>query len=853
MLEFLTTPQGIALLAICAIIAALIAPLISPSGITNLWYRLQGKRVVLTDRERSRFPFLALSISDFDKAEKVADLSLDLDIKYAERLPPEEYKVTMQRWRDALNDPQHPYLLLTGVSGLGKTREAIELLRRLATETAGQGELTILMPQPDMDVPLDFPDELNINLRNIVLFIDDVHKFVLLGRSGRQAEFLDRLQNVIKSFQDLKYGLFRVVCTARSEPNLYAIINPAHTMWNEFYKEEVPRLAENQVPLVADTLSTYFNISIDSLVKDVLKKRNDGTFQSLIYFFKSEKITGKNYISQEVAQLGFLGACKQTWQRHYAQSIQPFPEMQAVVDALGLLHKVKAPCYSSLVIEIGARSLNNRKPLWWRRRMISQALHKLRIWFPERDGIILAHDASVEDSGNLDKISSIVASFRHLLRKLRVNEVDPFFNIVYNFLAYLRFESYFELELELAKELVRIFPTSAFARSQLAHALAAMGYLRKGLKEVDEALRLDPSVLDFYTIKGDLLHEFGDFRRAEASFITVLRMSTRDDYSVPYFLYEYAILLDTINALDQAELCYKRILELDPSYVSARCGLAHIYLKKKRINEAQQEAAQAFETEPKTDYGKKNVATLYRYFGRPEKTVEILTALHNSTFRNVSGVQASINHQIALSYFQMGDIQSAIKHAKQCVSVSRTMLKRDPHNVWVISDLIEAYVLLNYATEARRYTKRLFTMCAHKEFVIGFFEKIEELSTMGINPKLCQALIDLGRITPRVEIRPTELELAWLLRLRGNLLNQVEDENLQMGTKQSLLDTLRSAGSLNRLRKQAEQLQKSLVFSRIIVINENIGLLIALTGTQRVETFKLQGEDRNDLLALLRV
>ena len=64
------------------------------------------------------------------------------------------------------------FLLITGRTGLGKTREALEIVRR--TERAVMGGLTILQPKPPLTPPpLLWPD--GLESQNIVLYLDNLH------------------------------------------------------------------------------------------------------------------------------------------------------------------------------------------------------------------------------------------------------------------------------------------------------------------------------------------------------------------------------------------------------------------------------------------------------------------------------------------------------------------------------------------------------------------------------------------------------------------------------------------------------------------------------------------------------
>ena len=71
-------------------------------------------------------------------------------------------------------------MLIKGVTGIGKTREAVELIQALDKALPEDEKLTILIPRPDFDVPQEIPE--NLRLTNLLLFINDLHLKYYLGK-----------------------------------------------------------------------------------------------------------------------------------------------------------------------------------------------------------------------------------------------------------------------------------------------------------------------------------------------------------------------------------------------------------------------------------------------------------------------------------------------------------------------------------------------------------------------------------------------------------------------------------------------------------------------------------------------
>jgi len=126
----------------------------------------------LRDRKRLKLPHRDLGTPEFpfarvsprELASRLPNLQWP-EIPYVSRLPAVEQEHMLAEMLQA------PRLLILGRTGLGKTREAVELVRRIEAE---KGEpVTVLLSQGTLDVPLKPPPE-DLPTRNLILFIDNL-------------------------------------------------------------------------------------------------------------------------------------------------------------------------------------------------------------------------------------------------------------------------------------------------------------------------------------------------------------------------------------------------------------------------------------------------------------------------------------------------------------------------------------------------------------------------------------------------------------------------------------------------------------------------------------------------------
>jgi hypothetical protein len=177
-----------------------------------LWNKLHRKKRPLSPG--SAFPFsYATSFCDLEVRihELVPNLHGDLNIAYQPRLPPKE----QEQFQRHLDDSR--FLVLIGRTGIGKTREGLESLRRLEKQLAES--VTVLCPRAPFTASFATPPGLSTN--HIVLFIDNLHDPPFSTPAGESADtatagdFPTWFRECLRHFG--AYADFRVVAIARSD------------------------------------------------------------------------------------------------------------------------------------------------------------------------------------------------------------------------------------------------------------------------------------------------------------------------------------------------------------------------------------------------------------------------------------------------------------------------------------------------------------------------------------------------------------------------------------------------------------------------------------------------------------
>jgi len=199
----------------------------------------------------------------------------DHEIPYLRRLGPEVDEKFHTRGR----------VLLSGRSKAGKTREALELLRRNWTP-----DTTVLRLRSGawLDAPLRLPDGNELPYKRIVLLIDDVDHFCRVqnpvSRSDMQksprVSFPVRLQWFVSYYARLLGSAheLRIVATVRSESPYWDQIHysPYEEPWSQFALIEVPTLNTGESEMVVRTLSQTSEIAVDESTGHRLATKNEG-------------------------------------------------------------------------------------------------------------------------------------------------------------------------------------------------------------------------------------------------------------------------------------------------------------------------------------------------------------------------------------------------------------------------------------------------------------------------------------------------------------------------------------------------------------------------------------------------
>ncbi|RMX07814.1 type IV pilus biogenesis/stability protein PilW [Corticibacter populi] len=187
---------------------------------------------------------------------------------------------------------------------------------------------------------------------------------------------------------------------------------------------------------------------------------------------------------------------------------------------------------------------------------------------------------------------------------------------------------------------------AAMTRLELAGNYLGIGRLDVAMEEVNNALALDPGLVDAYMVRGMVFAQRSDFASAEADYARVLRTRPND----PDVLHNYGWLQCQQNKYEAGNQYFERVLAT-PGYAnSARTLMAKgLCLQAAGRNpEAIAALERAYRTEPGNPIVAYNLAYLLYHAGRVADAQVYLRRLNASELANAETLWLGIKAENAL-------------------------------------------------------------------------------------------------------------------------------------------------------------------------------------------------------------
>ncbi len=151
-------------------------------------------------------------------------------------------------------------------------------------------------------------------------------------------------------------------------------------------------------------------------------------------------------------------------------------------------------------------------------------------------------------------------------------------------------------------------PGRWWLHANLANALLKTEQFEESLKQAEQILEIEPTMLFAYDYIVPSLYKLGRVDEAIATSRTYLKQLTSGDFSesisfedsgLAAIYFELADMLLTENRLDEATEAFKQSLQVDPSYTDSHTRLGNVFVKQGQIEAGLASLRKAIELDPK--------------------------------------------------------------------------------------------------------------------------------------------------------------------------------------------------------------------------------------------------------------
>ncbi|MCI0489799.1 MAG: tetratricopeptide repeat protein [Blastocatellia bacterium] len=230
---------------------------------------------------------------------------------------------------------------------------------------------------------------------------------------------------------------------------------------------------------------------------------------------------------------------------------------------------------------------------------------------------------------------------------------DPdFLAVHYNLGIALYQQNRFEEAVPEFHEAIRRNSNDIQAYLHLGLALSKMGRLKESEEQYREIIRRAPDHAVAHNDLGVDLHRLGQVKEAEGEYREAIRL--KPDYGMPY--YNLGLLLVEQGKFEEAEQMYRDAIHCNPSYADAYNNLGALFEKHGRIEEAEGSFRKAIEIKPDFALAHYNLGqVLKKQERKDEAEEEYRKAIH-------------YDHTYAASYYGLGEILQTSERTSEAES-----------------------------------------------------------------------------------------------------------------------------------------------------------------------------------------
>ncbi|MEM1393136.1 MAG: tetratricopeptide repeat protein [Cyanobacteria bacterium P01_H01_bin.150] len=515
---------------------------------------------------------------------KYDDSLADHNIPYQQRVANRNIRKELQQILE-----EHRWLLILGRTGIGKTREVVELAERY--NNLGW-TVFYFKPGEWLDVPARPPKEFGTG-RKLLFLLDDLNR--RMYRSGDEKNpkaeeslseplnvpLQERLLNALEKYENFcGKAEILVIATARNEkesqfqgePNPWEQLQWERypKLWQKFTVYDLPEPSDDAIiDVLAATISNT-DITPKPEQYPKIASSNDRTFRNVV-----ENLRRLENDNLPLNIGNYRPSLGKTWEKRYQEAVKRYPAAKYVYDAVDLLRQFDISL-EKFIIEPTA-NLMVKGNIWerlWCRFKIRSALNYL----VEIERIKNPRDGQIEAKGYQVEGSEYASSLTSLFLKITDKYPEKLEDLRMGFGKHLLRIKCYEEALNYFTRLIKLFPQNAYFWNGRGNALLGLKCYEEAINCSDKALEINPSYEKIWNSRGNILLDSKRYDEAIICYDKALEINP----SCKHGWNNRGNALLYLKRYKEAITHYDKALEIKPSYKPAwnNRGNALLYLKR---------------------------------------------------------------------------------------------------------------------------------------------------------------------------------------------------------------------------------------------------------------------------------
>ena len=567
-------------------------------GVYSRWERKQNRPPTVdtspfviirpTTPDDSERQIIKLAYSSQEKEEK--DPLADINIPYQQRSAKHDLTAELET---RLKESR--WLLITGRTGLGKTREAVKLAQLLNQE----GWTVLWLKNWEwLDEPTSQQFTEVSRKRKILFLLDDLNNRMRFGADNKNpvAEkytlapinipLQERLLKLLSAYE--KYfgeAEIRVLATTRSELEEWEKLQweKYPQLWQRF---ELFSLEEPEDSSIVNLLSAQ---KVSEEITQInqgnygeIARQNDGSFRNVV-----ENLRRMRNRKLPLDSEHYIPTLQGTWEDRYQKVVKQYPLTVHLYDAVDVLRQCDIELIPLMVIETAILMEGAKR---WRRWRISREMKKILPKIDSIEGILKPRDGQIEAKNRSIEVDKYLHALTGLILQLveRYKDVRLFSSLA-NF-AYKLFDwGHYQNALICYQRLTNNFPTYEIYWFYQGTSQVYLERYEQALASYDRAIEIKPDDYQAWYNKGAALGNLGRNEQALASFDRAIEIKP-DDYEA---WCNKGVALGNLERYEQALASFDRAIEIKPDNSNAYYNKACCYASQNKLQLAVENLQQA--------------------------------------------------------------------------------------------------------------------------------------------------------------------------------------------------------------------------------------------------------------------